>query len=93
MCSSWRGSVEVTQRKGIFPYEERLREFDLSSLEERWLREELMTVFLYLKGTKKKVEALFLQGFTWERLGVRKDQLFLEVPFILVFCDSVIVWI
>lgn len=52
---------------GIFPYENKLRELDLFSLEERWLREELITTFLYLKGTTKEVEALFLQGFTWKR--------------------------
>lgn len=55
---------DTKKELGIFLYEERLRELDLFSLEERWLREELITMFLYLKGIKKEVEALFSQGFT-----------------------------
>lgn len=58
---------DTKKELGIFPYKERLREQDLFSLEERGLREELITMFLYLKGTTKEVEALFLQGFTRKR--------------------------
>ena len=62
-----RRATKMIKGLGSLPYEERLRELGLFSLEKRRLRGDLITMFKYLRVATMKMETPFLQGVTWKR--------------------------
>lgn len=62
---------------GILKNEKRLRELGLFSLVKRRLREDLITIFQYLKCIYSEVETPLLEGVTRQRPGMKEYKVFL----------------